>query len=68
MGLRALFVLVEGLIERFRYMDATLAVVLGLVGVKLLLTHWVHVPAAASLAMVLAAFAVGIGLSLRADR
>jgi tellurite resistance protein TerC len=68
MGLRALFVLVEGLIERFRYMDATLAIVLGLVGVKLLITHWVHVSAPVSLAVVLTAFAVGIGMSLRADR
>ena len=68
MGLRALFVLVEGLIERFRYMDETLAVVLGLVGVKLLITHWVHVSPVVSLGIVLAAFAVGIGLSVRADR
>ncbi len=68
MGLRALFVLVEGLIERFRYMDETLAVVLGLVGVKLLITHWVHVSPVVSLGIVLTAFAVGIGLSVRADR
>ena len=32
LGLRALFVLVEGLIARFRYLDETIAVVLGLVG------------------------------------
>jgi tellurite resistance protein TerC len=68
MGMRALFVLVEGLIARFRYMDATLAVVLGLVGVKLLIEDVVHVDAITSLAIVLGAFAVGIGLSLRADR
>ena len=37
LGLRALFVLVEGLIRRFRYLDETIAVVLGLVGVKLLI-------------------------------
>ena len=36
LGLRALFVLVEGLIARFRYLDETIAVVLGVVGVKLL--------------------------------
>ncbi len=36
LGLRALFVLVESLIARFRYLDETIAVVLGLVGVKLL--------------------------------
>ena len=37
LGLRALFVLVESLIARFRYLDETIAIVLGLVGVKLLI-------------------------------
>ena len=32
LGLRALFVLVESLIARFRYLDETIAIVLGLVG------------------------------------
>jgi tellurite resistance protein TerC len=36
LGLRALFVLVESLIARFRYLDETIALVLGVVGVKLL--------------------------------
>ena len=67
LGMRALFVLVEGLIARFRYLDETLAVVLALVGVKLLLADVVHVGAGASLGIVAAAFAVGIALSLRAD-
>src|SRR5918999_525574 len=35
LGLRALFVLVEGLIRRFRFLDETIAVVLALVAVKL---------------------------------
>src|SRR4051812_19390057 len=34
LGMRALFVLVEGLARRFRYLDETIAVVLGIVGVK----------------------------------
>ncbi len=37
LGMRALFVLVESLVERFRYLDETIAIVLGLVGVKLLI-------------------------------
>jgi tellurite resistance protein TerC len=37
LGLRALFVLVEGLVRRFRYLDATIAVVLAAVAVKLLI-------------------------------
>lgn len=65
MGLRALFVLVEILIEKFRFMDETLAIVLGLVGVKLLIEEWVHLSPVASLSIVLAAFTIGIGASLR---
>ena len=42
LGLRALFVLVESLIARFRYLDETIAVVLGLVGVKLLIEDLVQ--------------------------
>ena len=68
LGLRALFVLVEGLMRRFRYLDETIAVVLGLVGVKLLIEDVVHVSPEASLAVVALAFAIGIALSLWADR
>jgi tellurite resistance protein TerC len=68
LGLRALFVLVEGLIRRFRYLDETIAIVLALVGVKLIIEHWVHIGPVASLLMVLVAFAVGITASLIADK
>ena len=68
LGLRALFVLVEGLMRRFRYLDETIAFVLGLVAVKILVEDVVHVSPQASLAMVAASFAVGIGLSLWADK
>jgi tellurite resistance protein TerC len=67
LGLRALFVLVESLIARFRYLDETIAVVLGLVGVKLLIEDIVKIGPVASLAGIAVAFAIGIGLSLRAD-
>ena len=43
LGLRALFVLVESLIARFRYLDETIAIVLGLVGVKLLIEDLVKI-------------------------
>jgi len=67
LGLRALFVLVEALIERFRYLDQTIAVVLALVGVKLLTEDVVQIGPVTSLAIVLAAFAVGIAASLLVD-
>ena len=68
LGMRALFVLVESLVARFRYLDETIAVVLGLVGVKLLVEDLVEVGPVASLAVIAVAFAVGIALSIRADR
>ncbi|HEX8066630.1 MAG TPA: TerC/Alx family metal homeostasis membrane protein [Thermoleophilaceae bacterium] len=67
LGLRALFVLVEALIRRFRYLDETIALVLALVGVKLLLEDVVHVSPEASLAAVGTMFAGGIAASLVAD-
>ena len=67
LGLRALFVLVEGLIRRFRYLDETIAVVLALVAVKLLIEDVYKVGPVASLAVVALAFTVGIVASLVAD-
>ena len=68
LGLRALFVLVEGLVRRFRYLDETIGVVLGLVGVKLLTEDLVEIGPVVSLAFVVVAFAVGIVASLLGDR
>jgi TerC family integral membrane protein len=68
MGLRALFALVEELIRRFRYLDETIAVVLGLVGVKLLVEDLYKVGPIASLIVVLAAFVIGITASIVRDR
>ena len=68
LGLRALFVLVEGLIRRFRYLDETVACVLGIVGVKLLVESWITIGPVANLALVAIAFAIGIGASVIGDR
>lgn len=68
LGLRALFVLVEGLIARFRYLDETIAIVLGVVGVKLLIEDLVKIGPVASLAIIAVLFAGGIIASILADR
>jgi tellurite resistance protein TerC len=68
LGLRALFVLVEGLARKFRYLDETIAGVLAIVGVKLLIEDIVKIGALPSLGIIFTAFAVGIGLSIAADR
>ena len=41
LGLRALFFLVTGLLDRLVYLSAGLAVILAFIGVKLIL-HWAH--------------------------
>jgi tellurite resistance protein TerC len=68
LGLRALFVLVEGLIRRFRYLDETIAVVLAIVAVKLLIEDLVHIGPVVSLGIVVVAFAIGMIASVIADR
>jgi len=42
LGLRALFFLVKGLLDRLVYLSTGLAIILGFIGVKLVL-HWAHV-------------------------
>jgi tellurite resistance protein TerC len=68
LGLRALFVLVEGLIRRFRYLDETIAIVLALVAAKLLFEDVYKVGPELTLVVVFVAFSIGIAASLWADR
>jgi tellurite resistance protein TerC len=67
LGLRALFQLVAVARENLRYMDRTIAVLLVLVGVKLLTAHVYEVSPLASLLAVLVVLGAGVALSLRAS-
>jgi tellurite resistance protein TerC len=66
LGLRALFQIVSMARERLRYMDETIAVLLAIVGLKLLAGAVVHVGPIASLLAVLVVLASGTAISLRA--
>jgi tellurite resistance protein TerC len=68
LGLRALFQLVTVARERLLYMDRTIAVLLLLVGVKLLAAEVVEVGPLASLAAVVVVLAAGTAVSLRVSR
>jgi tellurite resistance protein TerC len=68
LGLRALFQIVAIARERLRYMDQTIAVLLLLVGVKLLVAEVLEVGPLASLGSVVLVLAVGTAVSLRAGR
>src|SRR4029077_4549280 len=66
LGLRALYFLLAGLIGRFRYLKMGLAVVLGFVGAKMLLTDVVHIPIWISLVAIGCILGVAVVASLRA--
>src|SRR3954463_16593594 len=68
LGMSALFVLVEGPVDRFRYLSQTIAIVLAIVAVKLLIEDVVKIGPVVSLALVAGCFAVGIAASLAQDR
>jgi tellurite resistance protein TerC len=68
LGLIPLLVLVRALVRRFRYMRQTLAVVLALIGLRLLAESTVSVGPAASLAVIVLVLAVGVVISAIADR
>ena len=68
LGLRALFVLVEGLVRRFRYLDETIAIVLGVVAIQLAIEDIYKTSPALKLGIVAVLFTGGIIASLVADK
>jgi TerC family integral membrane protein len=52
LGLRALYFLLAGIIDRLRFLDEGLAVVLVFIGGKMIGEHWVSIPVSVSLAVV----------------
>ncbi|MBX9737860.1 MAG: TerC/Alx family metal homeostasis membrane protein [Phycisphaerales bacterium] len=83
LGLRSLYFALAGLMDSFRYLKYSLAVVLGFIGVKMILEHpidaiplinvrldWhgLHIPTAVSLGIIAAALLLGVLASLAATR
>ncbi len=64
LGLRSLYFALASSLQRFEYLSWGLAAVLGFVGVKMLLSHWIHVPTWASLAVIVVAVGVSVIVSL----
>jgi tellurite resistance protein TerC len=64
LGLRSLYVLLAGVIEKFTYLKVGLSIVLLFIGTKMLLDDVVHVPILASLAAIVGIVAGSIVLSL----
>jgi tellurite resistance protein TerC len=68
LGLRALYFMLAGMIDRFVFLKIGLAAVLVFVGAKMLLTDVWHIPIWLSLAFIAFAIGLSIALSLRATR
>jgi len=66
LGLRSLFFVVAGALERLRYLKTGLVVVLLFVGAKLIAAPLVELPVAVDLAVILTILGVAIAASLRA--
>jgi tellurite resistance protein TerC len=66
-GLRSLYFLLVGLMDRFVYLSEGLAFILAFIGVKMLLIDVWHVPIWLSLSVILATLSVTALLSMRAD-
>ncbi len=68
MGLRALYFLLASMAERFYYLKYGLAIILIVIGGKMLAAPWVHIPVQWSLGMVGLILLVSIGASLALSR
>jgi tellurite resistance protein TerC len=66
-GLRALYFLLVGLMDRFVYLTQGLSVILAFIGVKMLLIDVWHVPIWLSLAVIAGTLAITAFVSLRAE-
>ena len=67
-GLRSLYFLLVGLMDRFRYLSDGLAVILAFIGVKMLLVDVWHVPIWLSLSVIVGTLGLSALLSMRAER
>jgi TerC family integral membrane protein len=68
LGLRALYFLLAGSMNRFRYLKQGLAVLLVFIGVKMLIAPVVHLPVTVSLAVIVGVVGAAAGASLWRER
>jgi TerC family integral membrane protein len=68
LGLRSLYFVLAGAIQKARYLRAALAGILMFIGAKMLLARWVKIPVVGALSAILAALAVAILASWHAEK
>jgi tellurite resistance protein TerC len=64
LGLRALYFLLAGFLDRLRYLDQGLAFVLMFIGAKMIAEPWLHIPVQISLAIVAGMLSIALLASL----
>ena len=64
LGLRALFFVLAGMMDKFVYLKPGVALILVFVGGKMAVSAWLHVPILASLAVIVLTLGASVGLSL----
>lgn len=64
LGLRSMYFLISRMLAKFRYINYSLVIILAFVGLKMLLSHKVHVPEWVSLSVIVVALGGGIIASL----
>ena len=65
LGLRALFFVLAGMMDKFVYLKTGVGIILVFVGLKMTLSHWIHIPTLISLAVIVVTLAGSVLLSLR---
>jgi tellurite resistance protein TerC len=64
LGLRALFFVLAGMMDRFAYLKPGVALILVFVGGKMVVSGWLHVPTVVSLVVIVGTLGGAVGLSL----
>jgi tellurite resistance protein TerC len=64
LGLRALFFVLAGMLDRFVYLKPGVALILVFVGGKMAVSAWLHIPILVSLGVILVTLVGSVGLSL----
>ena len=65
LGLRALFFVLAGMMDKFVYLKPGVALILIFVGIKMTLSEWIHLPILVSLGVILITLGSAVGLSIR---
>ena len=64
LGLRALFFVLAGMMDKFEYLKPGIATILVFVGIKMAISSWVHVPIIVSLAVIIGVLTMATVASL----